>query len=250
MSTPPRTYTVTGGGCYGSFYVRQLLAWADRRGGPVGRIVVVDRDPDCRVAREHTDRRLEIVQADWIDHLVRTLGTLRAHREAATTEAGATIDGRLVPSCWAPHLLLGALARLSGLSPIDAAEAREVLAGIGTPFARDLGNGSVAVSFATWICPPNCIEPAVCPETRGPLDWQVAGALRSHARAHGDRIRSCHVLECLHEAFGVGTIAMAAIVDELAALERVAAQGRDGVAMVATVSTCHGVAGGLRLPGR
>src|SRR5512133_265768 len=45
------TIVVVGGGCYGSYYVRQLTRARDAGAIEYGRVLVVDRDPDCRVAR-------------------------------------------------------------------------------------------------------------------------------------------------------------------------------------------------------
>src|SRR3954468_6789507 len=45
------TIVVVGGGCYGSYYVRQLSRAADAGALSWERLVVVDRDPECRVAR-------------------------------------------------------------------------------------------------------------------------------------------------------------------------------------------------------
>jgi tRNA A37 threonylcarbamoyladenosine dehydratase len=44
------TIVVVGGGCYGSYYVQQLAR--ARQAGALGfsRLLVVDRDPDCRVS--------------------------------------------------------------------------------------------------------------------------------------------------------------------------------------------------------
>ncbi|MGD8396474.1 MAG: hypothetical protein PVF43_13480 [Candidatus Eiseniibacteriota bacterium] len=245
-----RTYTIIGGGCFGSFYVRQLRRWAKRQHGPVGRIVVVDRDPECRVAceaREAPDPRLELRIGDWVEVLCELVPRLASARSPVTD--------RLVPSCHAPHVLLQSLSRLTGREPIGAEVGRELFAGLSTPFVHDLENGCYAVSYATWTCPVNCIEPETCPAIRQPLDWDVGTALRAYAAERADRIDACHILSCQHEAFGVGTIPLAAIVDAYRVLrdgptgagtthDDGARRGR--VSAVATVSTCHGVIGALQ----
>src|SRR6476661_4504481 len=62
------TIVVVGGGCYGSYYVRQL-ARAERAGALAWRAVaVVDRDPACRVATLPDDERpsaLRVEIAEW-----------------------------------------------------------------------------------------------------------------------------------------------------------------------------------------
>ena len=45
------TIIVVGGGCYGSYYVRQLGRAAAAGAIACKRLVVVDRDPECRVGR-------------------------------------------------------------------------------------------------------------------------------------------------------------------------------------------------------
>lgn len=240
----PATYTVIGGGCFGSFYARQLLRYADRAGGPVARVVVVDRDPQCRVAREVRDPRVEVVLADWADYLA---SVLPAAVERAA--AGDPIPDRLVPSPFASHILLEAMRRIAapGARRASAEESREIFDSIGTPFVRDLANGNFALSFATWVCPVNCIEPPTCPVLSQPLDWDMATAVANYVLGRGDRVRSFHILQCLHEAFGVGTIPMGHIARETLKLKRAAERGGAPYAVIATVSTCHGLAGALRL---
>src|SRR3954454_23680231 len=59
---------VVGGGCYGSYYVRQL-ARAARAGAVAWRsLLVVDRDPDCAIARlpeGERPPRTHVVTSDW-----------------------------------------------------------------------------------------------------------------------------------------------------------------------------------------
>jgi hypothetical protein len=44
------TIVVVGGGCYGSYYVRQLGRASSADALSAERVLVVDRDPACRVA--------------------------------------------------------------------------------------------------------------------------------------------------------------------------------------------------------
>ncbi len=242
----PATYIVIGGGCFGSFYTRQLLRYADRAAGPVARILVVDRDPRCRVAREVSDPRVEVHSVDWAEHLSGMLP-----RVMAQVETGAAVADRIVPSAFASHILLESLRRAAApqAEQAGAEEVRALFAGIGTPFARDLGRGSFALSFATWVCPVHCIEPRTCPAISAPLTWNMTRAVAEHAGARPREVRSVHILRCRHEAFGVGTIPIAALAHEAIALRRAAADtsSRAAYAVIATVSTCHGLAGALRL---
>src|SRR3712207_3180196 len=46
------TLVIVGGGCYGSYYVRQLRRAASAGALSFRRLLVVDRDPACRVAAD------------------------------------------------------------------------------------------------------------------------------------------------------------------------------------------------------
>jgi hypothetical protein len=46
------TVAIVGGGCYGTFYAGQLERARARDAARYRRILIVDRDPDCRAARE------------------------------------------------------------------------------------------------------------------------------------------------------------------------------------------------------
>lgn len=211
-----------GGGETGLYYLRQLrrAAAADRLA--YGRILVVDRDARCAVSRaEDPDARLEV--APWEEWLARHLGDLDPRTE-------------LVPHHWAPHLLVGWLSleveraggRTRGGLPSRPA---------GVPFARPTRGGDLALSYATWTCPPTCVEPDLCPHTRGERDWSLARRLSDP----GDADATPLVLRCLHLAWGVATLPVA---DILHARDRLVAGLARGPKRyrVATASHCHGLA--------
>ena len=63
------TIVVVGGGCYGSYYVRQLRRAANASAVRWNRVVVVDRDANCAVASDTkgnggTDG-VELVVSEW-----------------------------------------------------------------------------------------------------------------------------------------------------------------------------------------
>jgi hypothetical protein len=110
---------------------------------------------------------------------------------------------------------------------------------LGTPVDRATRDGDRALSYATWLCPPTCIEPALCPHTRGPKDWSLAGDLAAPAAGAG--FHEPVVFRCLHLVWGVGTIPMS---DILGARDRMVAgipRGRR-LYLVATSSHCHALA--------
>lgn len=219
-----RAFIVIGGGVDGAAYVRQLLRAVAAGKLDTDRVVVVDRDPSCPASR-YADPRVRIEAADWSQWL-------QAHLD----EAGS--GDHLVPYHWAPHLLLtwleGQAARVGA-----ATARREGLTQRGLPYEAPTKAGDRALSYASWACPVFCIEPALCPHTRGPKDWSLAGDLERPRKedAVDDRV----VFRCLHLVYGVGTVPVA---DILAARDRLIAGLRSGPRryLVATSSHCHALA--------
>ena len=109
------------------------------------------------------------------------------------------------------------------------------------PWQRAGPDGTHYVSFAEWMCPINCIEPAKCPHTRGPRSWSLPVAVREYADGEGQRGRALEplVFHCAHRTHGVGMIDVADVVDADAAIARAGAH--DGASfLIGTVSHCHG----------
>src|SRR5512134_817360 len=100
-----RDVVIVGGGCYGSFYAGQL--GRARRKGRVRyrRLLVVDRDPACRVARDPgpaADR--ELVVREWSEFFDEWLG-------ASVGQSPGEPPDAIVPSPLMPHLMYDWLAR-------------------------------------------------------------------------------------------------------------------------------------------
>jgi hypothetical protein len=217
-------FIVIGGGEAGVFYVRQLLRAAAAGRLETQAIVVVDRDPLC-AATTVADPRVRVDRAEWS-------AWLDAHLE------GADPEDHLVPYHWAPHLLLEWLERVLARDGGGVARG-PALAPRGLPMERDTAAGDRALSYASWICPLTCIEPALCPHTGGPKDWSLAGDLEREDA--GEPLQGRVVFRCLHLVWGVGTIRVG---DIHAARDRVRAGLRSGGGryLVATSSHCHALA--------
>ncbi len=160
---------IVGGGCYGTFYARQLDQARAKGKATYRSVVVVDRDPDCRMMGElgeAADRRL--VVSDWdpfFDHYL-----------SGTGEAGE--DDVIVPSPFMPHLMFQWLVRRARVRwPGRRIEIRALDQGPGTPYDRSAVDGTRYVSFADWICPTHCIEPSLCPVIRAPRTWEMSEAI-------------------------------------------------------------------------
>jgi hypothetical protein len=234
------TIVVVGGGCYGGYYVRQL-ARAERAGALAwDTLIVVDRDARCPVALLAPDQRpsaMRVEAAEWHAWFAEYLG------EAAAGPATHERDA-IVPSPLMPHLMADWLA--------DRARARWPSRRIGTeplvrapavPWQRAGDDGTHFVSFAEWMCPINCIEPARCPHTRGERSWSMPPALATYAEqeaAAGRPLEGPFVFHCAHRAYGVG---MLDVRDILAADRAIAARGElpgRFELLVGTASHCHG----------
>jgi hypothetical protein len=221
-------FVVIGGGEVGASSVRQLLRAAEAGRLRTERILVVDRDAGCAAAAFGPPVELERSEwSSWLnDHL-------------------ATLDpaAHLVPYHWAPHLLRDWLtsqltAAGADVTPAAGIEARRL------PFESTTTSGDRALSYASWICPPTCIEPALCPHTRGARDWSLCADLERPAarESFDDQI----VFRCLHLVYGVGTVPVR---DILAARDRLRAGLGRGPRryFIATSSHCHALAGAVEV---
>ena len=227
---------VVGGGCYGGYYVRQLNR-AERAGAVSwDELLVVDRDPACAVSRLHADERpprLRLVAAAWDEFFARYL--------AAASDREESLSDAIVPSPLMPHLMADwLLARARERWPERAVQIAPIEALPSIPWQRSGDDGTRYVSFAEWICPINCIEPARCPETRGPRSWSLPVALTPGSSSTDPAASALPLLfHCTHRAYGVGMIDVRDVVQADATI---AARGAAGEAefLVGTVSHCHG----------
>ncbi len=229
---------VVGGGCYGSYYIRQLARAERANALRWSSVVVVDRDAGCAVAALPVSARpssLQVVCDDWHAFFGRYL-------DAAADEGGADHDA-IVPSPLMPHLMADwLLDRARARWPGRSVRTEPLVEAPAVPWQRAGDDGTHYVSFAEWMCPINCIEPVRCPHTRGERTWSMPPALVAYAdaqRAAGRAVESPLVFHCAHRAFGVGMID---VQDVVLADRAIAIRGAAGGAafLVGTTSHCHG----------
>ena len=232
---------VIGGGCYGTFYAGQLAAARERGKATYRRVLVVDRDPACRMQRELGEAPgRQLVVAEWDDFLDRYLGGGESGRE----------EDVIVPSPLMPHLMYGWLLRRARVRwPDRAIETQPVRGSPGTPYDTAAPDGTRYVSFADWLCPTHCVEPATCPVIRGPRTWEMADAVKALAArlAAPGPVVGPILFTCRHTVFGVGTFSVASVLegDQIVAAAGTAGTERDLV--VGTISSCHGALNVLHL---
>ncbi|MCA0376473.1 MAG: hypothetical protein LCH84_12535 [Gemmatimonadetes bacterium] len=236
-----RRIVVIGGGCYGSWYTQQLDRAAAKGRLVADEVVVVDRNPACRVAAraaagDYATLPLRVERTTWADYCATWLGT---GPDALARDA-------MVPSPLMPHLCLDwLLSRLVTRWPHRAVRVEPLDTTPPTPWERAAPDGRHYVSFATWTCPVNCIEPARCPATRDVRDWSMPAAMTTFAEREPTLGRAV-IFPCIHRTHGVGMIDAAPIA---AAESRVAAwaEGASARVLVGTVSHCHGALGVLAI---
>jgi len=242
---------VVGGGCYGSYYVQQLRRAREAGALDWERLLVVDRDAGCRVFAAERDRPgpapaagvapaalpITPVARDW-SLFFRDYLAAAAARPREEIARDSIVPSPLMPHLMSHWVVARARERWPGrvlrLVPLDGA--------VDVPWQRAGDDGTHYVSFATWECPINCVEPRTCPHTRGPRAWSLPPTLRAFVeteRLRGRRIDGPAVFHCAHRAYGVGMFDVSAVVEADALVASVAA-GRAAEVLIGTVSHCHG----------
>jgi hypothetical protein len=121
---------------------------------------------------------------------------------------------------------------------------------VGTPYETIAPGGTRYVSYADWLCPTHCVEPATCPITRAPRTWEVAEAASNlTGRLARDSATVGPILfECRHLVFGVGAISLKQVLEGEAILAQAASTGDSVDVVVGTVSACHGAIDLIHVP--
>jgi hypothetical protein len=236
------TIVVVGGGCYGSYYVRQLRRAVHAGAITADRILVVDRDPHCTVAVALATERDVALSPAVIVRVDDWRAFFSEYLTNAARDPSSVANDAIVPSPLMPHLMAEWIVeRARQRWPDRSVETPPFDEPPTVPWERAGADGTHYVSFATWTCPVNCIEPRICPVTKGPRSWSLPDRLNEHAqhRRGAGRPIELAVLHCSHRAYGVGMFDTRAVVE---ADQRVAAAATEGAAevIVGTVSHCHG----------
>ena len=241
-SRSAREIVIVGGGCYGSFYTRQLETARARGKLSYHRLLVVDRDPGCQVASSPSMEGRELVVQEWGEFLDEYLA------QAMTGDP----DGNfIVPSPLMPHLLFEWLLRRARIRwPDRQIASRLSPEAVGTPYETVAPDGTRYVSYADWLCPTHCVEPATCPVIRAPRTWEVAQAAQqlTGRLARGGQTMGPVLFECRHLSFGVGAIPLRQVLEGETVLAQAASAGHPVDVVVGTVSACHGALNLVHVP--
>ncbi len=226
-------FIVLGGGCYGSFYVRQLLKARNAGALNFEEVLVIDHGERPPAQELDQAEGVRLVRSEWADFFDDHLAS------------SSNAEDKLVPSPFNPHLGLGWLMREIGRTHPERVLSLEPFNRMpGTPFQQQRDHGTLVASHADWICPVHCIEPDICPHTKGPRFWDMnrtGHELAADLGSAAQPIAQVHLFHCHHLAYGVGAYAVAEL---LAARESIrgelARSPAVGRFLVGTISRCHG----------
>jgi hypothetical protein len=230
---------IIGGGCYGSFYTGQLEAARAKGKARYQRLLVIDRDENCQLARSlapHPNR--ELVVSDWGGFLDRYLA------------GSPPPDSVIVPSPLMPHLMYQWLLREARRRwPNRTVETRPITQAPDTPYDTSAPDLTRYVSFADWICPTHCVEPSLCPVIKAPRTWEMADQMELLTRKlnRSQPTTGPVLFQCQHTVFGVGTFSVAAVLEGDRMVQQAGAGGQAMDVLVGTISSCHGAANLLHL---
>ncbi len=233
---------IVGGGCYGTFYARQLTSARDKGKATFERLLLVDQDPRCQFARElgsSSDR--ELVVEDWDAFFDRYLSDRVGPSDRPDV---------IVPSPLMPHLMYQWLLRQARRRwPGRDVQTVPLPIGPATPYDRLHPDGTRYVSYADWLCPTHCVEPALCPVTRAPRTWEMADAVTDLTRWLGEErtVAGPVLFRCEHLVFGVGTFAVTDVLEGDEIVRQAGAGGEPVDLPVGTISSCHGALNLLHL---
>jgi hypothetical protein len=229
------TIVIVGGGCYGGYYVRQLDRAARANAIHARQILVVDRDANCAVGPKLRESAIpsELVVRDWREFFDEYLA-------AAAADPAAHAGDAIVPSPLMPHLMGEWLVKRAR-DRFEHVETRAFDRVPTVPWDRAGEEGTHYVSFATWMCPINCVEPRTCPHTREERTWSLPQRLAQHAEETGrtDAPVETAVLFCRHRAYGVGMFDTAEVIAADAVIAHAGSRGTADL-IIGTVSHCHG----------
>src|SRR3989454_9048663 len=235
-----RDVVVIGGGWCGTFYAGQLSKALTKDKARFRKVIVVDRDPRCRARLElgeAPERRFVI--RDWTAYFDAFLG-------AATPARPGEPQDYIVPSPLMPHLMCEWVVRRARTRwPARAVAIAPVPGTLGTPYDRaaPAPDHTRYVSFADWICPTHCVEPAACPAIGRARTWEMGDAvaqLAERLRGAGGRVSGPALFVCRHHVFGVGTFAVDAVLEGDWIVASAGARRDAAAVLVGTISSCHG----------
>lgn len=156
----------------------------------------------------------------------------------------ADLKDTLVPDHTAKHVLLQVFLDITKkYFPNLTTEPVAFKSDFTTPFLHKSDDESVwAVSYATWMCPPDCDEPAICPHIKDKRTWDFNQSLEKlFASLPGDT--RAYRFSCSPLVEEIAQIPMIQIQNALSDYLKNLEKNPSQKIMVATHSHCHGILG-------
>jgi hypothetical protein len=220
-------YWIIGAGKFGARAAKKLV-----QAQPDSKILLVDRDLDTLLALPPIGGGQSMVETCFFD-------AIEFMEKDLLEDAGAALPGWIVPA--APIHIAGLwLARrlAKDFSVSQAPLPKQFIARL--PNAMIGPDGTVYASWADFVCPQDCPEPAdTCFATKKPRQANLFDLMEQAAQGTGALplvIRSHQLAE------GVGGYRPQELFD---ALKKAAASPKDRLIIAATACRCHGVAQGF-----
>jgi hypothetical protein len=152
-----------------------------------------------------------------------------------------------------PHLMFHWLMRRAGaLWPGREVTQQPLTEPVGTPYDTLAPDGTRYVSWADWLCPTHCIEPATCPIIRAPRTWEMSETAANVVErlSTSREVFGPALFVTRHLTDGVGAFAVSDAVAAEQLLRAAGASGGPSSLLVGTVSACHGALGLLGVGAR
>lgn len=149
----------------------------------------------------------------------------------------------LIPDHTAKHVMLQAAFKWMERSlPNLKIQLTPIVSDFNPPFIYKSENDALlAVSYATWTCPPDCDEPKICPHTQSQRTWDFDREIQNKFGSQPDTLLlqfCCSIL-----AYEVAQIPMMTVVKNFSELSYALQNQTHRQFIVATNSHCHGILG-------
>lgn len=162
-----------------------------------------------------------------------------------STRKSETKNDIIVPDHTAKHLMLEVFMEMARRTwPTAKVSLTPFQSDFSPPFLKKGDNDSIwAMSYATWMCPPDCPEPEICPHTGENRFWDFNHSFSQLFKNFPAEDYSIHLFGC-QPLFGeIAQIPLSVIEREFQKFAEKLKRGKPFRIVVATHSHCHAILG-------
>lgn len=159
------------------------------------------------------------------------------------------IDDTLIPDHTAKHVFLQVYLELINRHfPKLSTELSTIGSDFKPPFVYKSENDSIwALSYSTWTCPADCVEPDICPHTQKQRNWDFNKSLQKQEFAQPNLNALFHKFSCQNILHEIAHIPMKDIIQNVSEYSYALQTNPPQKVLVATHSHCHGIIGQFRI---